>query len=77
MLGLPNNPAVDLGQRFPDANPEAIDLLSRMLILDPACRITVEQALNHPYLASLHEGASEPLAESPVDWKGIENVSFF
>ena len=38
---------------FPDANPLAVDLLSRMLKFNPAERIPVMQALTHPYLAQL------------------------
>ena len=38
---------------FPDANPLAVDLLSRMLKFNPAERIPVVQALAHPYLAQL------------------------
>jgi serine/threonine protein kinase len=37
-----------------------VDLLSKMLQFDPTRRITVEQALAHPWLASLHDPASEP-----------------
>lgn len=75
MLGLPDTPPVNLGVKFPDANADAVDLLSKMLILDPNRRISVEKALEHPYLSSLHDVALEPLAESHVDWKCIEAVS--
>lgn len=53
---------VDLAARFPDANPLARDLLKRMLTFDPRRRISVEQALAHPWLAALHDPASEPVA---------------
>lgn len=76
MLGLPETPpAANLGVKFPDANPDAVDLLSKMLVLDPNRRISVEQALEHPYLTSLHDKALEPVAESHVDLKPIERVS--
>jgi len=32
----------------------ALDLLSKFLIFDPSKRITVEEALNHPYLSTFH-----------------------
>ena len=50
--------------RFPNANPEAITLLQRMLVFHPGKRITVEDALAHPYLASLHDPSDEPLAHA-------------
>ena len=34
---------------FPDAPPQAIDLLSKMLALDPTKRILAKEALSHPY----------------------------
>lgn len=43
-----------LTEFFPDANPMAIDLLTKMLKFNPEERITVVQALAHPYLAQLH-----------------------
>ncbi|KAG9298468.1 hypothetical protein G9A89_003691 [Geosiphon pyriformis] len=36
---------------IPNANPLAIDLIERLLSFDPSQRITVEQALEHHYLA--------------------------
>lgn len=52
---------VPLSKAFPTASPVLLDLLSRMLIFDPAKRITVEDALEHPYLAELHHPDDEPL----------------
>jgi mitogen-activated protein kinase 1/3 len=40
---------------FPrDTSAVALDLLQRMLVFDPEMRISVEDALQHPYLAELH-----------------------
>ena len=36
-----------------------------MLVFDPTKRITVEQALEHPYLASLHDVSDEPVCPTP------------
>ncbi len=47
----------------------AIDLLEKMLDLDPDTRITAEQALAHPYLAQYSDPTDEPEA-------GIYDQSF-
>jgi serine/threonine protein kinase len=49
---------------------EAIDLVKKMLIFDPRKRITVKEALNHPYLTNLHCEEDEPESEplSPFDF---------
>lgn len=47
-------------RRFENCPPEAIDLLVKMLIFDPKKRITVEEALSHPYLKALHCPEDEP-----------------
>ena len=41
-------------------NPLAIDLLEKLLAFDPTLRITVEDALAHPYLESMHDPDDEP-----------------
>lgn len=45
---------------FPNANPDALDLLDKLLAFDPSSRISVEQALEHPYLAIWHDASDEP-----------------
>ncbi len=49
-------------------NPMAVDLLEKMLEFNPNKRITIEQALKHPYLSSLHDPEDEPLFHSSVDF---------
>ncbi|KAG8889605.1 hypothetical protein FRB98_003667 [Tulasnella sp. 332] len=72
---LPLKKKVPLKTLFPTADPLAIDLLEKMLAFDPADRITVVDALAHPYLESYHEIGDEP--EAPViseRWREIEAI---
>ncbi|CAH9072494.1 unnamed protein product [Cuscuta epithymum] len=62
---LPHVPKQPFSQMFPDMPPLAIDLAEKMLLFDPTKRITVEDALNHPFLSSLHEINEEPTCPSP------------
>jgi len=48
---------------FPKANPLAIDLLKKIMVFNPQKRITVEDALKHPYLQDLHYPEDEPVRE--------------
>lgn len=50
VLSLGYKPSLDLSTIFSDAPAEAIDLLSRMLTWDSSKRITVDEALAHPFL---------------------------
>lgn len=59
---------------YPKANPLAIDLLDKMLAFNPHNRITVEEALQHPYLKALHNPKCEPNCEEPFDFS-FENVT--
>lgn len=46
---------------FPKATKKALDLLSKMLLLNPADRITVQTALRHPFLSKYHDPDDEPI----------------
>lgn len=45
---------------FPDISREGIDLLEKMLQWDPTKRITVTEALKHPFLSKWHDESDEP-----------------
>ncbi|KAF8060610.1 MMK1 [Scenedesmus sp. PABB004] len=65
LRGLPQRPPADLAALWPDADPQALDLLSRMLVFHPARRVSVDDALAHPWLAALHDESDEPTADAP------------
>jgi serine/threonine protein kinase len=62
LRALSRVPKVPFRTLFPDADPNALDLLDRMLVLNPHKRITVDEALKHPYVAHLHDPTDEPTA---------------
>jgi len=54
---------------FPNANPDALSLLDHMLAFDPSSRISVEQALEHPYLQIWHDASDEPDCPTTFDFE--------
>jgi len=64
------------GSYFPrDTSPTALDLLGKMLVFDPVERLTVERALEHPYLSELHGQMPEPLCDDTFDFEFERGVS--
>ena len=63
---LPPQAPLSLADHFASAScsPDALDLLSKMLVFDPTRRLSVAQALQHPYVAHLHDEALEPVADA-------------
>ncbi|UKZ75071.1 Subtilisin-like proteinase Spm1 [Trichoderma virens FT-333] len=73
---LPFMPKKPFPALFPDANPDALDLLDKMLAFDPSQRISVEQALEHPYLHIWHDASDEPDCPTTFnfDFEVVEDV---
>ncbi|OJA10680.1 hypothetical protein AZE42_01047 [Rhizopogon vesiculosus] len=72
---LPVKKAVPLWKLLPTADIQALDLLQKMLSFDPSARISVPDALAHPWLASYHEESDEPDCPTKFEkWKDIEKL---
>eukprot|EP00730_Choanoeca_flexa_P015745 TRINITY_DN7297_c0_g2_i2.p1 TRINITY_DN7297_c0_g2~~TRINITY_DN7297_c0_g2_i2.p1 ORF type:complete len:407 (+),score=86.44 TRINITY_DN7297_c0_g2_i2:158-1222(+) len=65
----PHCDGVPLNSLYPQADPKALDLLRAMLTFNPDHRITVEQALAHPYLEQYYDPTDEPVADAPFTFE--------
>lgn len=72
LRALPRYPKKPWAAQFPDATPKAIDLLERMLQFHPEKRISVEDALAHPYFDSVRSQYADPDPVLPVGPGGFE-----
>ncbi|KAK9038866.1 hypothetical protein V6N11_023709 [Hibiscus sabdariffa] len=64
---LPYTRGIHFSHLYPRADPSAIDLLQKMLIFDPSKRITVTEALQHPYMSTLYDPSCNPPAQVPIN----------
>ena len=53
---------------FPNAARDSIDFMERCLKFDPAARMTIEEALAHPYVAEFRNEAQEITLKDPVPY---------
>ncbi|EFE38234.1 hypothetical protein TRV_07105 [Trichophyton verrucosum HKI 0517] len=60
---LPFKKKIALKAIFPRTSDLALDLLEKLLAFNPVKRITVEEALRHPYLEPYHDPEDEPSAD--------------
>uniref|UniRef100_A0AAQ5YJE2 Stress-activated protein kinase JNK n=1 Tax=Amphiprion ocellaris TaxID=80972 RepID=A0AAQ5YJE2_AMPOC len=84
VMNKPQYPGVSFADLFPDwAFPsdsehdklktgQARDLLSKMLVIDPECRISVEEALNHPYIHVWYDPAEADAPPPQISDKQLE-----
>lgn len=66
--GLPPMQKMSINDLVPFGNPQAQDLIDRMLDLNPKTRITIDDAIKHPYLESLHDPEDEPVFEGTIEF---------
>lgn len=72
MWSLQTRPAKKFEELFPDVSPLGLDLLKKMLLFDPRKRITVDQALDHPYLEGLASENEQGEPAEPVEFADFE-----
>ena len=65
LQSLPFKPKIPWTRLYPNAHPQALDLLEKMLTFNPHRRIKVEQALEHPYFEQYYDPTDEPTAQEP------------
>lgn len=61
-----SRPKFTLEEKLPDAPPDAVDLIAKLISLNPAERPTAAQCLEHPYVAQFHKESKEYEAPGPV-----------
>ena len=66
MESLPKRTKVPLAQLLPGVDADVLDMIEKMLTWDPRKRMTVEEGLEHPFVASLHDPMDEPIT-FPLD----------
>ncbi|MEE6502453.1 hypothetical protein FKM82_004521 [Ascaphus truei] len=64
---LPRKQKKNFNEIFPAMRVKEIDLLEKMLDLDPETRITTRDALKHSYLEEYHDSDPDPAAEKYDD----------
>jgi len=74
MKSMSFKPRVNLAARLPNCPATGVHLLEQMLQFDPRKRISVQDTLEHPYLATYHDAANEPVAKTifKADFESIE-----
>lgn len=68
-MSLPEKPRNSVSSFISYENPLALDLLDKMLEVNPAKRLTAEEALKHKYFESLHDPNDEPVFKGDLDFK--------
>ncbi|KAE9400962.1 mitogen activated protein kinase [Gymnopus androsaceus JB14] len=65
---LPKRERVPFSQKLRTSDPDALDLLEKMLVFDPRKRINATESLSHEYVSPYHDPTDEPEAAEKFDW---------
>ncbi|CAG2111797.1 unnamed protein product [Medioppia subpectinata] len=57
---------VNWPDKFPNVNLQTLNLLGGLLTFNPNCRISVDQALEHPYLKTYYDPNDLPVVQNPL-----------
>jgi mitogen-activated protein kinase 15 len=73
---LPVSRPKSLGDLFPKATGDALDLIKRCLRFNPDERISAKEALRHPYVAQFHNADDEPAAPRVLRIQVDDNTKY-
>jgi mitogen-activated protein kinase 15 len=73
---IPPTKKVSLDSIFPTASDDAIDLMKRLMRFNPSDRLTVEEALEHSYVAQFHNIDNEPVCKKTITIPINDNKKF-
>ena len=59
-------PKVDFNTLYPGAGEEAIDFLNKILVFNPYFRMSIDEALNHPFFKNVKKAEKEIKAEKQI-----------
>ena len=63
---FPKSPRQDLNILYPGAGSDAIDLLNRILVFNPYFRLSVDEALTHPFFKKVKKPEKESAAAHEI-----------
>jgi len=66
LKSFPHKKPVEFSEIYPAATSDALDLLKKMLKFNPRKRITINEALNHPFVSKVRDKSKETTAPGPV-----------
>jgi mitogen-activated protein kinase 15 len=61
-----NQPRITLRQRLPMGDADTIDFMQKLLVFNPDGRMSVVEALEHPFLAQFHKPEYEIESDKPL-----------
>jgi len=59
-------PRLEMKEKYPGASPEAVDLLEKMLQFNPYFRVSVDEALEHPFFTRVRKPHKEQVANVQI-----------
>jgi mitogen-activated protein kinase 1/3 len=66
LAAFPQQAREDLSTKYPGAGELGVDLLNKMLQFNPYFRITVDEALEHPFLEKVRKPEKEIFSKDAI-----------